>query len=47
MASVCYDQRVRLWFMSLDFDGKCITTECLLELNIIEKGTNSFGKTMT
>jgi hypothetical protein len=40
VATVCYDQRVRLWLVSLDVDGKFVASECLLELNIIEKHLN-------
>jgi WD40 repeat protein len=40
VASVCYDQRVRLWLVSLDIEGRCLQSEALLELNIIEKKLN-------
>lgn len=45
IASVCYDQRVRLWLVSLDMDLRCVQSECLLELNIIEKHPNNGLKT--
>ena len=43
IATVCYDQRVRLWLVNLDYEGKQLGNgECLLELNIIEqKGLSS------
>ncbi len=37
IASVCYDQRVRLWLVNIDLDGKCQSNDCLLEMSIIEK----------
>lgn len=37
IASVCYDQRVRLWLVSLDLDYHSSGNECLLELNILDK----------
>ena len=37
IASVCYDQRVRLWLVNLDIEGKQINNDCLLELSIIDK----------
>jgi WD40 repeat protein len=43
VATVCYDQRVRLWLVSLDVDGKCLNNECLLELNIVEKAALNDG----
>lgn len=36
IASVCYDQRVRLWLVTLDVEGKALQHDCLLELSIIE-----------
>lgn len=36
MASVCYDQRVRIWLVTLDLEGRAQQQECLLELNILD-----------
>lgn len=37
IATVCYDQKVRLWLISFDFEGRAQNHECLLELNVVEK----------
>jgi WD40 repeat protein len=37
IATVCYDQKVRLWLISFDFEGRAQSHECLLELSIVER----------
>jgi len=45
IATVCYDQRVRLWLVNLDIEGRQISHECLLELSILDKPVGKAGKT--
>jgi WD40 repeat protein len=37
VTTVCYDQRVRIWLMNLNFDGKCLSEDCVAEMNIMSK----------
>jgi len=37
IATVCYDQKVRVWFVQLGGEGQYISHECHLEMSIMEK----------
>lgn len=41
VATVCYDQRVRVWLLSMNGDGKCDAEMCVSEMNIMEKSEQS------
>ena len=45
IASICYDQRVRLWLVQLNEDGGSQGEEVLLtELNIMQKESGKLSK---
>ena len=41
VTTVCYDQRVRIWLLSMNSDGKCDAEMCVSEMNIMEKSETS------
>lgn len=47
VATICYDQKVRLWLINLDGEGRSYSNDCLIELSIMEKpnikGNGSVG----
>jgi hypothetical protein len=43
IASVCYDQKVRLWLVTVGSEGAYIANELLIELNIMEKPSQTLG----
>jgi hypothetical protein len=45
IATICYDQRVRLWLVSLGSDGRAQSDgEMITELNILDKPLGGGGK---
>jgi hypothetical protein len=47
ITTVCYDQRVRVWLLSMNTEGKCDAEMCLSEMNIMDKpeGAGKYGQT--
>ena len=43
IASVCYDQKVRVWMVNVGAEGVYIGHECLIELSIMEKPNIKMG----
>lgn len=41
ITTVCYDQRIRTWLLSMNADGKCQAEMCVSEMNIMDKPEGS------
>jgi hypothetical protein len=46
IASICYDQKVRIWLVKVGGEGTYISHDCLLELSIMEKPNIKVGGTI-
>lgn len=46
IATICYDQKVRLWLIKMDLHGQYQQHDCILELSIMEKPNIKVGGAM-